>query len=289
MQANYPVTAGLSPFVYTGPWPLSAFCMFVDYYGQPVAAYYSLKRTYEPTHIAVSMPNLVWGKGEKMPISIDVMHAGPAGLTGVTASVEVLDTQYRSLWRGEKKLDLKPGPSVTAADLGVFTIPDTLEDHFFLLVTELKQADGKLISRSVNWPRCLKLMADTEFRDKYRASPQNSLTFKQGPWLRKEVAASKTSLQLRVVSSRDEGPSESRIQVRVGNAGSKPAFYTELNIEGTDRTFYASDNGFWLAPREERLIDLHVMWRDPQTRSKAVLTLGAWNAAPCQVALRQAR
>jgi beta-mannosidase len=280
LQANYPVTSGLSPWVYNTPWPLSTFCMFVDYDGQPVASYYFLKRTYEPTHVAVNLPHMVWGKAERMPMSISVMHARPAGLNGVTASVEILDTQFRPLWRREKKVDLQPGPSVAAADLGVFTIPDALEDHFFLLVSELKQADGKLISRSVNWPRCLKLMADTEFRDKYRGSPQPSLTFKQGPWLRKEVAASKTNLELQVVSNRDEGQGQSRIQVRVRNTGSKPAFYTELNIEGTKRTFYSTDNGFWLAPKEERLLEVHVLWRDTATKDKAMLTLGAWNAEP---------
>ena len=281
LQANYPVAAGLSPWVYNTPWPLSTFCMFVDYDGQPVASYYFLKRTYEPTHIAVNLPHLVWGKGERMPVSLSVMHARPSGMSGVTASLEILDPQFRSLWRSERKVDLKPGPSVTTADLGLFTIPDALEDHF-LLISELKQADGKLISRSVNWPRCLKLMADTAFREKYRASPQPSLTFKYGPWLRNEVAKSKTSLELQVISNRHEAQDQSRIQVHVRNKGSEPAFYAELNIEGTKRTFYATDNGFWLAPKEERLIEMHVLWRDPSTMDKAVVTLSAWNADPCR-------
>ena len=285
LQANYPVAAGLSPWVYNTPWPLSTFCMFVDYDGQPVASYYFLKRTYEPTHIAVNLPHLVWGKGERMPVSLSVMHARPSGMSGVTASLEILDPQFRSLWRSERKVDLKPGPSVTTADLGLFTIPDALEDHFFLLISELKQADGKLISRSVNWPRCLKLMADTAFREKYRASPQPSLTFKYGPWLRNEVAKSKTSLELQVISNRHEAQDQSRIQVHVRNKGSEPAFYAELNIEGTKRTFYATDNGFWLAPKEERLIEMHVLWRDPSTMDKAVVTLSAWNADPCRAPL----
>ena len=68
------------------------------------------------------------------------------------------------------------------------------------------------------------------------------------------------------------------IKARVRNAGSGPAFYTEVNIDGTRRTFYATDNGFWLAPGEERLLDIHVWWREPETRSQAALTLGAWNA-----------
>ena len=278
LQANYPVTTGLSPWVYNTPWPLSTFCMFVDYTGQPVASYYFLKRTYEPTHVLVKLPHLVWAQGEKVPISVNVVHAPPTGLNGLTASVEILDTQFHRIWRQEHKLDVQAGPTVSTLKSGEFLIPDRLEDHFFLLLAELRQSDGKLISRSIYWPRCLGLMADPEFRDKYRASPQPSLTFEHGPWLRKEVTATKTQLELQIVSRRNEGRDQSLLEVRVRNAGTQPSFYTEVNIEGTRRTFYATDNGFWLAPKEERLIDLHVMWRDKATQDQAALTAGAWNA-----------
>jgi beta-mannosidase len=283
LQANYPVTSGLSPWVYDTPWPLSTFCMFVDYDGQPVASYYFLKRTYEPTHVAVNLPHLVWAKGESLPLSLSVMHAPQDGLKGLTATLEVLDNQFRLLWRVERQLDAAPGPSVSRMELGAFPIPDHLEDHFFLLVAELRRAGGKLISRSVNWPRCLKLMADPVFRTQYRAAPQKSLTFQSGPWLRKEMAATGTALDLQLVSRDDEGRDQSRVQVRVRNTGSHPAFYTEVGIEQTRRTFYATDNGFWLAPKEDRLIDLHVQWRDPATRDQATVTCGAWNAAARQV------
>jgi beta-mannosidase len=175
---------------------------------------------------------------------------------------------------------------VTPVELGEFTLPDRLEEHFFFLLAELRQADGKLISRSVYWPRCLKLMADPEFRKKYRASPQRSLTFEHGPWLRKEVAASKTNLQLQLASRRNEGKDQSHFQVRVRNTGSLAAFYTEVNVEGTKRTYYATNNGFWLGPKEERLIELQVLWRDPATRDKASLTVGAWNAETKSAAMK---
>ena len=289
VQSNYPVSTGLSPWVYNTPWPLSTFCMFVDYDGQPVASYYFLKRTYEPVHVMVNLPELIWGKGEKVPLSLSVMNSRGVALKDATASVQVYDTGFHSLWKAEKKMDVKAGLAVSAADLGSFTIPDALEDHFFLMVAELRGADHKLISRSVYWPRCLKLMADDTFRAKYRASAQRSLTFENGPWLRKEIAASQTKLALQVVSVHDEGANESLIQARVRNAGTQPAFYTEVNIDGTKRTFYATDNGFWLAPGEERLLDIHVWWRGPETRSKAVLILGAWNAAPQQAEIGTAR
>ena len=285
VQSNYPVSTGLSPWVYNTPWPLSTFCMFVDFDGQPVASYYFLKRTYEPVHVIANIPELVWGNGEKVPLRLSVMNSRGEALPGATASVQVFDTSFHSLMRVEKKMDVKAGLSVSAVDMGSFVIPAALEDHFFLVVAELRQTDNTLISRSVYWPRCLKVMADDTFRAKYRASPQPSLTFENGPWLRNEVKANQTRLELQVVSVRDEGKNRSVIKARVRNTGAEPAFYAEVNIDGTRRTLYATDNGFWLAPKEERLLEIHVWWRDPETRSKAVLTLGAWNAAPQQAPL----
>jgi len=289
VQSNYPVSTGLSPWVYNTPWPLSTFCMFVDYDGQPVASYYFLKRTYEPVHVIANIPELVWGAGEKMPLTLSVMNSRGVALPGVTASVQVFDTGFQSLLKTEKMIDVKAGLSVSSADMGSFVIPSALEDHFFLVVTELRQSDGSLISRSVYWPRCLKAMADDAFRANYRASPQPSLTFDKGPWLKSEVQAGKTDLELQLVSVRDESSDQSVIRARVRNAGRRPSFYTQVNIDGTRRTFYATDNGFWLAPGEERVLDIHVWWREPLTRSKAVLTLGAWNAALQQVAVGNAR
>ena len=186
--------------------------MFVDYSGQPVAAYYFLKRTYEPTHVILNLPELMWGKGEKVPLALSVINNRNEALPGVTASVQVFDTGFHSLFRAEKKIDVKAGLGVTASNLGLFTIPDALEDHFFLMVAELRDANHQLISRSVYWPRCVKAMADEAFRTKYRTSPQPPLTFENGPWLKNEVQANPTKLELNVVSVHDAGENESVIQ-----------------------------------------------------------------------------
>ena len=206
---------------------------------------------------------------------------------GLTVSLEILDTavSFSLAWRAQSGRQARAFGDSRQNSVSSPCRIDWRSISSFLLA-ELKQADGKVVSRSVYWPRCLKLMADPEFRKKYRASPQPSLTFEHGPWLRKEVAESKTNLELQLVSRRDEEKNQSRLQVRVRNAGPHPAFYTEVNIEGTKRTFYAADNGFWLAPKEERLIDIGVLWRDPGTRNRALLTIGAWNAETKSAAIR---
>jgi hypothetical protein len=199
-------------------------------------------------------------------------------MEGLVASVEVSDDRFHSLWRQQRTLGIKAGPSVSNLNLGEFPIPQNLEDKFFFVVAELKRADGQGVSRSVYWPRALKLMADPEFRARYRATSQPSLVFEHGPWLRKQVEATSTSLALRVVSQTDDGENRSRVVVLVRNTGALPAFFTDINIEGTKRAFYGTDNFFWLPAGEERRLEFHVLWRNPVTMDGAYMTAKAWNA-----------
>jgi beta-mannosidase len=277
VQANYPVTAGLMPWVFKRPWPVIAI-MLVDGFGQPTAPYYFLKRTYEPTHVLVKLPQLLWAKGESLPIAVHVTHAPAAACPDLTASVEIFDSAFASQWRQTKPVALAPGPSVATLDLGSFTIPDSFEETFFFVVAKLRDNNRQLVSRSVYWPRCLSRMSDKGFRQKYRASPQPAVTLDKGPWLKPQTAAQPTSLTAALVAHDPTAPNRSRLRVRVQNSGCKPAINTRIDIEGAPRLFYATDNFFWLAPREQRELQVEILWRDPIRRDQALLVVSAWNA-----------
>ena len=277
VQANYPVTAGLMPWVFKRPWPVIAI-MLVDGFGQPTAPYYFLKRTYEPTHVLVKLPHLLWAKGESVPLPLHVTHAPAAACQDLTASVEIFDSAFASQWRQTTPVTLAPGPSVASLDLGNFTLPDNFEDTFFFLVAELRDGHRQLISRSVYWPRCLSRMSDEAFRHKYRATPQPALMLDNGPWLKPQTAGQPTSLTAELVAQEARLPDRSQLRVRIKNTGSKPAFNTRLDLEGAPRVFYATDNFFWLAPGEQRDLQVEVLWREPARREQAVLVLNAWNA-----------
>ena len=287
-QANYPVTAGLMPWSFTVPWPIEFF-MFVDGLNQPTSSYYTIKRTYEPTHVVVKLPELLWAKGEKIPISVSVVHSPVTALAGVSVSVQILDPQFHSLWSKTLPMNVPAGPSAKSMEMGAFTIPDGLEDKFFFVVAEAKSADGKLLSRSVYWPRCLKLMNDSAFRTKYRGSPQPSLKFENGLWLRPQVAATPTTLGLKVISRKDVSDAESVVRVEVRNIGKNPAFETHVNIAGTKRTFWGTDNDLWLTPGETKTIDFNVQWKDAATKGGALVTVDAWNAGLQQTAVPAGR
>ncbi len=287
-QANYPVTTGLMPWSFTVPWPIQFF-MFVDGLDQPTSSYYTIKRVYEPTHVVVKLTEMVWAKGEKVPITVAVVQAPPTALAGVNVTVHVLDPEFRSIWNKTQAMTVPAGPSAKAIEMGAFTIPDNLEDKFFFIVAEAKTADGKLLSRSVYMPRCLKMMSDPDFRSKYRHSPQPSIKLVDGPWLRPQVAAAGTSLDLKVLSQKKTGENESVVRVEVRNTGAKPAFETHVNIAGTNRIFYGTDNNMWLAPGEARTMDYNVQWTDQATRADAKVTVDAWNAPVREAAVPAAK
>jgi beta-mannosidase len=198
-------------------------------------------------------------------------------------SVDILDQQFHPLWNQKRQMDVPPRPSAKGLAMGEFTIPDSLEDKFFFVVAEARQADGGLLSRSVYWPRCLKLMSDPDFRAKCRGSPPALTELWTGPWLRPQVAVVRTSLDLMVISRKDVSDSESAVRVRVRSTGASPAFDARVGIAGTKRAFYSTDNDLWLMPGEPRTMDFKVLSRDPSTRASALATAGAWNAELRQV------
>jgi beta-mannosidase len=284
MQANWPHTGGLMPWVFKRPWPVIAI-MLVDGMGHPTAPYYFLKRTYEPTHVMIDLPQLIWAKGERVPVRAAVLHAPAAPAEGLQLSVRVLDPRFADHWKQSRPVALKPGPSVEHVELGEFTIPDAWDDKFFFLLAELRAGDGRLVSRSVYWPRCLARMSDAAVLAKYRAAPRPTLTLENGPWLKPQVAAGPTTLEAAIAGQRTLASDRSQLTLRVRNAGSRPAVNLRLNISGTKRSFYATDNFLWLEPGESRDLDLQVLWRDPPTRNAATLTVGAWNATSIELPL----
>jgi len=276
MQGNYPVTAGLLPWVFKRPWP-TVGVMLVDGFGQPSAPYYFLKRTYERVHVALALPHLLWSRGEQVPMSLRIMNANAVAGGTFVASVEIFDPQLRSCWRQSAKVHPAPAPSVTRQNLGSFLIPSTFEEKFFFAVVELRDSANTLISRSVYWPRCLRRMADTTFREKYRSAPQPVPSFDKGPWLKPQTAGVRTRLAATLLSANEQTDRNNHLLLRIRNIGARPAFMTEVDIEGRKRVFRASDNFFWLAPGEQRDIDLDILWRD-SVQAGASCTVRAWNA-----------
>ncbi|WP_128548103.1 glycoside hydrolase family 2 protein [Larkinella soli] len=282
MQGNYPVTAGLMPWVFKRHWPVIAIQM-MDWFGQAAAPYYFLKRTYEPTHVAVDLPRLLWKAGETIPLAVKVTHAGTNALPG-TVSVSVWDDAFRPLWAKEVRLTASTGPSVTSASAGSFTIPPAYKDRFLFIVSELKDAAGKLVSRSVYFPRSLTKMDDKAFYDQYLAEPIAWPTLEKGPFLKPTVQKSATRLESRLLSMKKLDDTRSQLVVQVRNTGTTPAFMTRIDLTGVKRALVADDNYFWLAPGESRSLSADILWRETPAGNVQVV-VSAWNAPEVTVPL----
>ena len=219
-------------------------------------------------------------KASNCRLPVHVTHAPAQERSDLTASVEVFDAGFESVWREHRSGQSRFRPSGhERSTSGNFTIPDRFENTFFFMVAELIDSRRQLISRSVYWPRCLPCMGDEAFRQKYRAAPQPALAIEKGPWLKPQVAATSTSLAVTLVQHHETGPDHSRLRVSIKNTGALPAFNTRIDIEAVHRAYYASDNFFWLAPDERRDLDVEVLWHEPARRDQAVLVVSAWNAA----------
>lgn len=277
LQAKFPVTTGLLPWVFQRPWPAVAI-MLVDAFGQPSAPYYFLKRTYETTHAAMVLPRLLWGPGEEMPLDVAVLHAHPVSIDGTHVTVRVYDRHLKPIFSVTKPVAIRPGPSVNRVSAGFLAIPAAAADSFLFVVVELNDRDGRQLSRSVYWPRCLRSFEDPAMRSQWTASPQPWPTLVQGPWLKPQVSAARTQLALSVLSRTADSA-----RIRVSNTGTLPAFPVQLEVDGGKRAFSATDNYFWLAPGEQRAIEVKILWRTKP--EKLCLTITAWNAAAAKEAL----
>jgi beta-mannosidase len=275
VQGNYPVTTGLMPWVFKRHWPVIAIQM-MDWFGQAGAPYYFLKRTYEPTHVAIDIPRLLWAPGEKMELPVKLINS-PSGSGGsYNLAVSIYDDTFKQLSKNEKQLSIAAGTSVTAVAGTSFRIPADYRDRFLFLVAELRDLKGKLVSRSYYYPRSLAKMEDKAFYEKYVNEPIAWITLEKGPWLKPTVAKSPTTLAIAVLASKSVSESQSELRVRISNTGKQPAFMTKLDITGVKRAFFASDNYLWLQPGESKEITMNVLWREND--KKAAIEVSAWNA-----------
>lgn len=276
MQGNYAVTTGLIPWVYKRPWPVIAI-QTMDWFGHASAPYYFLKRTYEPTHVAIDLQRLIWGAGERILLTGKITHADPTALSG-NISVAIYDDTFKPLWKNEARVNGTGGPSVTQSNLGEFQIPSDYRDRFLFIVAELRNSDGELVSRSLYYPRVLKQMEDKEFHNKYVTGPIPWITLDKGPWLKPTVAKTSAKLNAEIRVNKIITTERSQLKIKIKNIGKVPSFMTNIDIAGAKRAFYATDNYFWMAPGETREITMEVLWRELMSSKKIVLEVGAWNA-----------
>lgn len=275
MQAQYPITTGLLPWVYKRPWPAIAI-QTVDGLGQPTAPYYFLKRTYSPTRVALQLPWLLWAPGEEIPLDIDILRQAGSGRFSGVVHARVLGAGFEMLHEAKGSVNFAGGAGVHRYQLGNWKIPESLAGKFFFILAELKDSQGRLVSRAVYWPRCPNMLSDETRRKEHRMQPNPWPTLENGPWLKPQVSQHKTTLAGNIVRRGSARHGRGNYVIRVENKGDTPAVNTAIEIIGRKNSFYATDNFFWLAPGESREIEVQILWRD--TSGTPTISMKAWNA-----------
>lgn len=286
-QGNFPVTTGLMLWVFKRSWPVFSANQVVDGKDRPVAAYYSMKRTYEPVHVCLALDYLLWKAGDTMSLKVQLINGTVNELTNFNVSIQVFDDSFKALFCKEIPISCASGPSVSKLDETSFTIPSYYRNRFMLAVVELKDAPQKLISRSVYFPRTIPQMEDKSYYETYRKfETPDWPVLDKGPWLKPSIEkAPKTELKAELIKS--ENASGNQVySIYVRNAGKNPSVMTKLDIEG-DYVFYCSDNYFWLAPGEEKTIQVKERNDNPNDDKEVSLQIGSWNSKAITVQLKK--
>ncbi|MBR0238728.1 MAG: hypothetical protein IJQ39_11595 [Thermoguttaceae bacterium] len=273
VESNYPVTTGIMPWVFSRSWPTIAAIQLVDGTGQPMGPYYFVRRAYEPTHVMLDLPRLLWKSGESVPITVKVLNLDWKPAISGELRVRVLDDSLQTVYSQTKDWT---GEDATI-NFPEFPIPAEYRSRFFFPIVEL-WSDGKLVSRSVYWPRTIPQMETGDFYQKYTTAPTNWPAAAEGfaPLTEAMKKAPKSSLNLEIVSEKSTRDGSYRLTeytVRIQNASSVPSLLTWFDLEPEGCQFVADDNYFFLDAGETRQMNLRVRepWTDAPTEKKWIV------------------
>jgi beta-mannosidase len=278
IQANYPVTTGLMPWVFARPWPVIAGVQLVDGGDQPLAPYYAIKRTYEPQHILLDIDRLLWKSGENFMVRVKSLNAAEQqGFKG-NVSVRIFDDSYIILYNKKQPIEVSDGIAVNQVDFEPFTIPNDYKNRYFYVVAEMFGADGKSVSRSVYRPRTIKAMEYPEYFKKFVSAPIAWITLNEGPWLKDTIQKSpKTTLNIKRTEPKPINSRDFEQIITVSNMGNVPCPLVILDIVSADVVVDCCDNYFWLDSGETKTITATIHARDGKEPKPLNVNVRSWN------------
>lgn len=214
-------------------WPSMVWQTY-DYYFEPTAAYFAIKKASEPLHIQ-------WNPATD-EVEVVNYHAGLR--PGLKARVQVLNMDATVAWEKEVTVDSREDTTEKCIKL---EFPDGLSQVHFIKLT--LEENGKAVSENFY----------------HRSKVENNYqALKQLP---------KVSLRAQTQYDKgDDG--EWKAEVTVENRSDTPALMVRLNIVGDKDgkqflPIFYSDNYFALLPGETKVVRVH--WKDVDTRGNAPL------------------
>lgn len=278
-RVGYPQNGGLLLWVWKRPWP-NAGIQLVDGLGRPNAVYYEVKRAYGSPWPCAMPPHLNYAPGDEVELPLAVLgEAAGAAQKGLRLAVRLLgpDLRERQAWRDLPTFDLAPGAESCRGPSVRFAVPPDFARAFFFVLLDLSDAAGQPRARNVYAFRCPPQLEDPAFRAQYRAQNKQGLLLDKGPWLRKQLEKTATTLACRTLSSAPAEGDSVRVTAEVRNAGARPAVKVDVEVSGADRAV-ADDAYFWLEPGESRTVKLRVQPKPGVEAAGLRASASAWNA-----------
>ena len=222
-------------------WPSMVWQTY-DYYFEPTAAYFAIKKASEPLHIQ-------WNPATD---EVEVVNYSAGRQKNLVAKVQILNMNASLAW--EKEVTLDSEEDTTNKCMQLF-FPDSLSKVHFIKMT-LKDASGQLLSEN--------FYHRSKVENNYQELRQLPQVF----------------LQPQVVTNQDE-EGNWVAAVLLENLTSTPALMVRLNVVGErDHQQFLpviySDNYFALLPGEKK--EVLIRWKEEDTRgNKPLIKVSGYN------------
>ncbi len=277
MRENYPVAAGLMPWVFKRPWTTVAIQM-VDGLGEPIAPYYAVKQAYAPLSCLVSLEELTFAPGEEIKLPMKAINE-----TGDRVNCEgrltVYSPYFEKLTDKTYPLNMKAEEYMSALGELSFKIPEEFSEKVFFVRASLIK-EREIINTTFYRLKVLDRMRDESLRTDYRENIRPNMFFEKGPFVKEQISKlPKTAFSAEVLSKKTK---DHRINLKILlKNGKMPTFPVKLEVSQTKTLLMASDNFFFMDSGEERTIDITVRLVDRTVKSTLEIT--AWNGETFEI------
>lgn len=213
-----------------------------DWYLNPNAGYYFMKKACEPLHVQFNQDDS----------SVAIINRTQFDANDLTATAKIYSVDGKKIF--EKTADIKSIDDMNATV--ALSLKDVLIQHpaFNFIVLSLKNNKGEEVSKNIYW---------TAKGNDYRA-------------LNKMPRA---TLQTTIISSSIQ-KNEKSISVKIKNTGNRLAFFTRIQLTQNGEELmpgFWSDNYFSLLPGEEETLTVKVPVAEIKNNSPLKIEADGWN------------
>ena len=275
MRSSYPVCGGVMPWAFKRPWSTIGV-QLVDGCGRPTHPYYAVKNAFAPIDVALESGFTVIAPGEELPFTVRIFNDTTESLEGAEITLTVYAPDMKVAC--ERLVTVRN--QAREFSLGSFTPDRSYTDRCFLISVDLT-LNGRTVARNTYFKKCTRILADKELLHRHRTERCENLTFKNGPWLRDEIACSEAA-KIRVKPLR-KGECDGYVyyDIRIHNDSPCVAFPVSFEIENESARFFATDSFFLMKPDEYR--EIRLVCDGISLSEAARIRVGAINSRPVTI------